>query len=364
MLGAILGYAEISKHMIAARKTNDIDDYMDEILNAGNRAKELIQQMLTFSRLAPASSDDESPVTLLSPVVKEVTYLLRSSIPSTIDLIYKVENADIKARIQPVNLHQIIMNLGINALDAIGEYGKINITLSILHAAEQVCSSCKHPFEGRYAKLTVSDTGSGISESVCQNIFNPFFTTKSAGKGTGMGLAVVHGLMHGFGGHIQVESVVGKSTSFTILLPLVINPAVEETHPVLLQNKSNTLEGLRIMVVDDEIPLSRMLQEALGLHGAQVTSFNSPLDAWSTFEKRPEDIDIVITDETMPGLSGMHLAERMLKLKPGLPVILCTGYSEHATPELAQQAGLAGFFYKPLFVNDLIQKIQSILDEK
>jgi len=364
LLGAIMGYSELSKLKIATNNTDVVDNYMDEILKAGNRAKELISQMLAFSRVAPDAKGTEAPVTLLTPVIKEVAYLMRSSIPSTINLHYQVDDQNIKARIQSVNLHQIIMNLGINARDAIGEYGNITISLSRQHFCEQVCDSCQHAFKGEFARLTVSDTGSGIPEHILKNIFNPFFTTKGVGKGTGMGLAVVHGLVHGLGGHIQVESLPGKGTAISVLLPLVTTVEAGEDSHTTADSTSVTLVGMNIMVVDDELAMTAMLREVLSTHGAQVLAFNSPLAAWSVFEQESDEIDVVITDETMPGLSGMHLAERMLKHRPGMPIILCTGYSEHATPELAEQAGLAGFFYKPLKMIDLLQKLRRILQQR
>jgi len=357
MLGAIMGYAELSKHFIPSGSSEKIDGYLDEILKASNRAKELISQMLTFSRLTPDTPGENAPVTLLTPVVKEVVSLLRSSIPSTIDLNYEVEDADLKSLILPINLHQIILNLGINARDAIGEYGKINITLGKYVTRGQVCDSCQQHFAGEFAQLTVSDTGTGIELHVLKNIFNPFFTTKVVGKGTGMGLPVVHGLVHALGGHIQVESILGKGTAISVLLPLALTAASDESLINIPVSTGGTLVGLSIMVVDDELFMTAMLQEFLSMRGAQITTFNSPLAAWTAFEHQPHSVDVVITDETMPGLSGMHLAERMLKLRPDLPIILCTGYSDHATAELAEKAGLAGFFYKPLKLNVLLERI-------
>lgn len=360
MLGAIMGYTELSKNFIAAGSTAKLESFMDEILKASHRAKELIAQMLTFSRLAPEEKGGAAPVTLLTPVVKEVVSLLRSSIPSSIELNYQIEGEDLKAHILPVNLHQIILNLGINARDAIGEYGKINITLERHKDNDQVCSSCQQNFAGEFAQLTVSDSGTGIAPQVLKNVFDPFFTTKEVGKGTGMGLSVVHGLVHVIGGHIQVHTTLGKGTAISVLLPLAHSTASAETSTLMVKNTTGSLAGLRIMLVDDELFMTAMLQEFLLTQGAHITTFNSPVAAWETFAQEPDKVDLVITDETMPGLSGMHLAMRMMQHKPGLPVILCTGYSDHATPELAAQSGLAGFFYKPLSMQELLLKIHDI----
>ena len=368
MLGAILGYTELSQLVIATNKPSDVPQYLEEIVKASNRAQELISQMMTFSRLSPELHTGTAPITLVPGIVKEVVALLRSSIPATININYHIDADDLKSRIHAVNLHQIILNLGINARDAIGEYGTIDITLSRQKNIRQICSSCQHGFEGDFVKLSMRDTGSGIAATTLNKIFDPFFTTKGVGKGTGMGLSVVHGLVHAIGGHIAVESEIGKSTTINILLPLADSLTQHKTQPALrLQNQrdsNDNLAGLRIMVVDDELSMSSMMQEFLLIYGASPIAFNSPLAALAAFENDPALFDIVITDETMPGLSGMHLAARMLQLKPELPIILCTGFSENATPELALQASIAGFFYKPLRVHELKQKIQEIWQKR
>lgn len=360
MLGAILGYAELSQHVIATGKPQAIDTYLVAISNAGNRAKELIAQMLTFSRKSAIATEDV-PVILLEPVVKEVITLLSSSIPSSIELNYRITAENIKSRIQPVHLHQIIVNLGINARDAMGEYGKIDITLSSYHSHGAICDSCKHPITGDYAQISVIDSGSGIDTQLLGKIFDPFFTTKGVGMGTGMGLSVVHGLVHSLGGHIRLETG-ATGTAISILLPLE-NSQLEEVHATAfsLPRPQDLLRGAHIMVVDDETTMATMLRELLSMHGAQVTVFNAPLEAMASFENNPQIIDLVITDETMPGLSGMHLAEQMLKIKPALPIILCTGYSERATAESTASIGIAGFFSKPVKMNELLQKVQQVL---
>ena len=361
MLGAMMGYSELTQQVVRSGQVENVARYQDEILKAGQRAKELIAQMLTFSRMPSDSNNDDVPIILITPILKEVVSMLRSSIPSSIDLNYQSDDANLKTRIQPVNLHQIILNLTVNARDAIGEYGRIELKLSRQHLPESVCASCQHPFAGDFIKLSVSDTGSGIEGHLLQNIFNPFFTTKEVGRGTGMGLSVVHGLVHTLGGHIQVESTMGKGTKISILLPEATEPNTEVTLHDTLENTEGMLAGKHIMVVDDELSMTAMLSEFLTIHGAITTTFNSPVAALNDLEEHPDKIDLVLTDETMPSLSGMHMAEHMLKCRPTLPIILCTGYSEHATPELAAQAGLVGFLYKPLNLNDLLHKIHLTL---
>jgi PAS domain S-box-containing protein len=358
MLGAMMGYTELSQHMLAAGKADVVLRYQGEILSAGTRAKELIAQMLAFSR---SSSDKEggiAPVTLLTPIVKEVIAMLRSSIPVTVNINYRVEADDLKARIQPVHLHQILLNLGVNARDAMGEYGKIDILLSRYHSDNQLCSACKNQFSGDYARISVKDSGSGIPDAVLNKIFDPFFTTKSVGKGTGMGLSVVHGLVRSAGGHILLESSATAGTTFDILLPLA-----DEAHSeaAVIEAAAVSIKGARILVVDDELPLATMMQEYLTSYGAQVVSFTNPMKALEAFIQNAYDYDVVITDEAMPGISGMLLAEKMLLVRPGMPIILCTGYSDHANPETVEKIGIAGFFQKPINVNELMRKIQALL---
>lgn len=362
ILGAMLGYVELSQALLqngAQLSTAKLDRYLGMIKASGTRAKELIAQMLTFSRLTP-EGNEEAPVSLLTPIVKEVVSLLRSAIPRTVDLNYRLQVDGLKARIQPVHLHQIILNLGINARDAMSEYGKIEIVLDKQLVAERVCASCKHVYSGEFVAITVKDSGSGIAEHVQSKIFDPFFTTKEVGKGTGMGLSVVHGLVHALGGHINVVSGAETGTEITICLPHEIAAEALPESVVPTQSEAN-IKGAMIMVVDDEQAMATMFHEFLSIQGAHIVSFTDPLLALEAFAQNPGSIDLVISDEAMPGMSGMHLSQQLLKHKPGLPVILCTGYSERATDEAIAKAGIAALFYKPLKMNELLMKIEELL---
>jgi len=351
MLGAMLGYAELLKHVTATPSPDPqrTQKYIDAIIAAGNRTKELITQMLIFSRPQAAEPSGEAPVTLLQPVVKEVMHLLRSTIASSIELNYTIEDEDLRARIQPVHLHQILMNLAINARDAIGEYGRIDVNLAQREVAA-TCDACHTSFSGDYVVFTVRDSGQGIPEHLLTKIFDPFFTTKEVGKGTGMGLPVVHGIVHALGGHITVESAAGRGTVVRVLLPTVRVEVLHEVVDVVSGSDAadGVLSGLRIMVVDDERAMASMLQEMLSMHGAHVVAYNKPREALAAFERNPGSVDLVVTDETMPKLSGLDMARIMLRLRPGIPIILCTGYSAHVNEDIARQAGLSGFMYKPV----------------
>ncbi len=355
MLGAMLGYTELIKQVSTGESQKRVHKYSDEILAAGNRAKELIAQMLMFS--SPQADSQEVHVTSLQPALKEVVYLLRASIPSSIEIHYHIEEAELSARIQPVHLHQILMNLLINARDAIGDHGRIDVRLSS-RTLSGICASCHASFSGDYVQLSVKDSGSGISGQQLSKIFDPFFTTKEVGKGTGMGLSVVHGIVHALCGHVAVVSEVGKGTTFQLLLPKETTAGMQEQVIAVPDVVDKLLSGLSIMVVDDEHAMSSMLYELLSMHGAQVTVYNLPMEALKAFVYNPNGIDLVITDEAMPDISGFDLAKAMLHEKPNLPILLCTGYSEHVNADIARQNGIAGFMVKPVETLKLLQWIK------
>jgi signal transduction histidine kinase/CheY-like chemotaxis protein len=359
ILAAILGYTELlgtpssDKVPLSARNQK----YISQIHVAGNRATELISQMLIFSGLGLEHEIGNPPITALQPMVTEVRGLLRATIPSTIEINNHQENENLHIQIQPVHLHQILMNLAINSWQAMGEYGRIDIGTTRGNLSG-VCVSCHQSYSGDYATVSLSDTGSGISELERTKMFDPYFSTKKKGMNSGMGLSIVHGIVHARGGHIQVESSAEGGTTFNLCLPLASpeDASQEITNTTSIEN----LKGLRIMVVDDESSLADLLYDYLTRSGAEVILFTDPVLAWEAFLLIGNSIDLVITDETMPGMSGMLLAKKLLNLKPSLPIILCTGYSNHANPKSAAKIGIAGFFYKPLKMSELILKIQML----
>jgi CheY-like chemotaxis protein len=370
ILGGILGYTELALAMLKRDKPKleSVQRYLAETQSAGIRAKELVAQMLVFSRMRSEQDEGETPVIWLQPVFKEVIGLLQSTIPATIKLNYHTPEHDLQAAIQPVHLHQILLNLGVNARDAMGEYGNLDFSMSAVTLENALCAACNNPFSGNFVEISVRDSGSGIPPEILQNIFDPFFTTKEVGKGTGMGLSVVHGVVHTLGGHILVDSHLGKGashigrgTAIRILLPQVEREVTAEQQNALGVNlDAPVLSGIRIMVVDDEHTMASMLTELLSMHGATVATFTESPQALLTFQKDPHAVDIVITDETMPSLAGMDMANLMLQERPGLPIVLCTGFSEHATAELAAHEGIAAFMRKPLNIPELIEHIRKL----
>ncbi len=362
ILGAILGFAELTKMLLpdSPKNLDKMQHYVDEVILASQRARDLIAQMLIFSRLQPDAEDRAPAVVLLHPIVKEVVGLLRSSMPATIKLSYRVSDPEIKAGIQAVHLHQVLMNLCINARDALGEYGTIKVSTAT-RAYDHVCDSCQHAFAGRYAEIAVADSGPGIAENIRAKMFEPFFTSKEVGKGTGMGLAVVHGVVHALGGHIIVESAVGTGSTIRILLPEPAPDATAkngEAATGLLQEQA--LAGLRIMVVDDERAMGSMLLELLDMQGAIPLYFENGKTALAYFQAHRDQIDVVVTDETMPELSGFNMAVEMLKIRPGLPIVLCTGHSDYVDRDMALASGLGAFLNKPLDLAKLVETIKKL----
>jgi len=361
LLGSILGYAELlrlevpNENKLSERHQN----YISQIGMAGKRAKELISQMLIYSRPEQSDVMSSNPVILLSPIIKEATQLLRSMIPSSIEISCKIVDEEILGRISPVGLNQIILNLAVNARDAINEYGQIEITLDQTKQFG-VCASCHKEFDGKYASLKVRDSGVGMTSQLLNKIFDPFYTTKEVGKGTGMGLSVVHGIVHSIHGHITVSSVKGEGTEFTILLPAEEGSAIVKEMSWQNSVVGNALAGLNILVVDDDQVLATMISEFLNLYAMNVKVFTNSVEAWSDFESSPNFYDMAILDVTMPELSGMDLARSMLKLRPEFPVLLCTGFSDRVNVDVIHKVGIAGFMRKPLELLKVLEWIKNI----
>jgi len=266
----------------------------------------------------------------------------------------------------PVQFHQILMNLVINARDAsVDGYGQIEIDAERQHYAG-VCSACQQPIYGDYVVLTVSDTGEGIPEEIRSRIFDPFFTTKEIGKGSGMGLSVVHGLVHSKGGHIVIRpGEQNQGTTIEVLLspPAEAVTADDSRTTSSRDNEKTLLEGLHILVVDDEQPITRMIQKLLERHGARVTVFNDPIGALVAFRGNRESFDLMVTDQSMPKLSGLDLSREVLKLRPDLPIIVCTGFSEKLNDDVIRRHGIARLFFKPVDHQQFVDEI-AMLTEK
>jgi PAS domain S-box-containing protein len=354
MLAVILGNAELALDDLEG--DGEPSRNIEHIIDASKRARDLVRQILAFSR----QSSRGKKVFGLSSVVKETYELLRGSLPSTIqmELDHQTDADTILA--DPSQIQQVIMNLVTNAADAMREQGGVlRLTVSSTRITRGQGSK-KGLLPGTYVTLTVQDTGTGMTGAVRDRIFEPFFTTKEPGRGTGMGLSVVYGIVIAHNGSIEVESKPDKGSRFRVLLPSNDSREIEAR-----QETADVPGGTeRVLLVDDEPPVVEMLASALQRCGYDVATANSGTEALEVFFKDMDAFDIVITDQTMPDVTGVDLAKRMLKARKDLPIILLTGFSEIISEEKAKSMGIKEFLMKPTERREVAKVIRQVLDEK
>lgn len=353
ILFPIIGYTEMI--LEDAPEGSDLRENLHEVLSASLRAGDLVKQILAFSR----QEEKELKPIKIQMVVKEAIKLMRASIPTTIDITLQVDNNCGMVLADPTNIHQIVMNLMTNAYHAMeADGGTLTVGLyEVILSAEDVTAFDLHP--GTFVCFSVSDTGHGIVKHVLDRIFEPYFTTKTNGKGTGLGLSVVHGIVKSYKGDIRVYSEPGKGSVFHVYLP-VINSQREET---MMMNHLSVRGGdEHILLVDDEEPILKMEKQMLERLGYQVTSRTSSLEALEAFRSSLNKFDLVITDMTMPNMTGDKLACEIKKIRKKIPVIVCTGFSEKMSGERAKALGIDEFLIKPIVRSDLAQKIRTVMD--
>ena len=352
ILAAIMGYAEMTRNKLGGR--HDLQLYLDQVLKSCDRAKNLVAQILTFSRKA----DQEIRPIDMGPLVKESLKMLRATLPSTIKINVNLRQDLCVVLAEPTHIHQVILNLCTNAAQAMREKGGVlEVGLQKIEVTPQTAILQKDLGPGPYVTLTVGDTGSGISPGILDRIFDPFFTTKQRGEGTGLGLSVVYGIVKRCGGIITVQSEIGGGSVFTVYLPAVSHELESEADS--FEPDASGYE--RILFVDDEDTLVKMAQESLNELGYQVVTTTSSEKALELFRYRPYSFDLVITDMTMPGMTGASLAVELMKIRPDLPVILCTGFSELITEEQARSMGIREFILKPVSFREIARHIRRIL---
>lgn len=357
ILGAIQGYTELNLDL--AEDGTDTKDNLKEILQAARRAKELVKQILTFSRKARKTLE---PVHA-HLVVGEAMRLLRKTIPATIEFKVDISKKDDTVLADPTQLHQIVMNLCTNSYHAMrGEGGLLRVTLEPVMLDKAQARRINGLKEGSYVRLTVDDTGEGIPPEVMSKIFEPFFTTKAQSEGTGMGLAVVHGIVKNHGGGITIESALGKGTKVAVYLPQHASMKSLEAKPSVDAALARGNE--RLLIVDDEIPLSVMMGKMLKNLGYSVEIVNSSTEALELLAKNIYEYDLLITDQAMPKLSGDKLAGEALKIRPDMPIIMCTGFSETVNENNAASIGLKDLLMKPVSVEALAMSVRGVLDGK
>ncbi|WP_163339086.1 PAS domain-containing protein [Desulfopila sp. IMCC35008] len=357
ILGSILGYAEMVQEDCPPGSTMRRD--MDRVVEASLRAKELVRQILAFSH---QTETEEVP---LQPalIIKEAVKMLRSSLPTTIDLQQDIDPEAGLTLADPTQIHQILTNLCTNAFHAMEKTGgTLNISLKNKSFTLSELVHAPHVQPGTFVEISVRDTGPGIKPEIMDKIFDPFFTTKEIGKGTGMGLAIIHGIAKKSGGFISCKSSPSEGTTFYVYLPIYagMTPPVAEMAPLELIKPGNE----RILFIDDEEMLAEMGKTMLERLGYKVTVETSSIQALRILQNQPDRFDLIITDQTMPGMTGSDLARRILQLRPKLPIILCTGFSNQISEEKAKIYGIKGFAMKPLAKKDLADLIRKVLDEE
>lgn len=352
ILTSIIGFAQIA--LEDADQGSALEDDLNEILTAGTRAKDLVKQILTISR----RSDEQRVPIRIDLIAREVLKFIRSSIPTTIDIESNITScASIMGN--HAQMHQIFMNLFTNAAHAMEkEGGKMYLRMEDVYL--DAGDVLKYPDlkSGNHIKIVVSDTGAGIPHDIIDLIFEPYFTTKNAGEGTGLGLAIVHSIIMSYGGTIFVSSQLGKGAVFTIYLPIA------KTIPVYEPHKPETLpRGTeKILFVDDELPIVKLNQNILQRFGYQVTTQTNSLEALSLIEESPCGFDLLITDMTMPHLTGEKLSQALLEINPEIPVILCTGYSKKLLDGSAAKKNIKAVLKKPIPRQQLLETVRSVLD--
>lgn len=354
ILGIMLGNAELAADDIP--EWNPAKHNLNEIKSASLRAKDVVRQLLTFSRKA---EEYRRPLDLV-PVIKEAIKFLRSSIPTSIEIRQNVADECHTVAADPTQIHQVMMNLSTNAVHAMEEKGGIlEFSLQNFTVGETTEAYESKLRPGEYVMLKVSDTGSGIPAEVLDRIFDPYFTTKDVGKGTGMGLAVVHGIVETHGGAIRVESEEDLGTTFKIFLPVITDriSSVEETREDLPTGTE------RILFIDDEEPLARLGSLQLKKLGYRVHAETNPNKALDLFCSNPEQFDLVITDMTMPNMTGDQLITEILRIRPDTPIVLCTGFSERIDEDKARMLGARAYVLKPLDRKKLAITVRELLDK-
>jgi len=361
ILTIINGNAEIAKDDITAE--NPARENIEEIQKASNRAKDLVSQILAFSR------KEKKELIAIQPqsMIKETLKFLRSITPTTVSIIQNISEDCSLIRADPTGLHQLLMNLFANAVHSMNEKGKVSVSLQNVNLDgdnfDKITTttqffSIKKP--GKYVRLSVTDHGTGMDSETVKRIFDPFYTTKEVGKGTGMGLSVVHGIIESHGGFIDVESKPGQGSTFHVFLPITEEEEAFEAKATILPQKGTE----RILFIDDEESLLTLGKRILESLDYKVTTESNSLKALEIFKAAPDQFDLIITDQAMPNMSGSEFISEIVKVRPGIPIILCTGYSSKISEENAKDKGISKFINKPYSKKVLSESIREVLMAK
>lgn len=355
ILSSVLGFTELSLDEVEDGSV--IKDNLEEVMIAGNRAKYLVQQILTFSH----KEDPEVTVIKLKPIVEEALKMIRASLPSSI-LIQSELHSDSSILADPTQIHQVVMSLCINSGHAMDSAeGTLRVTLEDRYLDETILPEKSPLSAGNYVEITVEDTGGGIKDEHMSQLFDPFFTTKPEGEGTGMGLSVIKGIVKTLKGTILVDTKAEKGTSFKVYFPIMGNLAEEfKVNPTYESTRGTE----RILFVDDEEALVQLWVQVLGNMGYDITASNCCLDALKLLKDHPNDYDLIITDYAMPNMTGGRMIREILKIRPDIPIILCTGYHHKIDESQAKQFGISAYINKPILRAEILNVVRHVLDKK
>jgi len=356
ILSPIIGYTELL--LSEMQENSSSKKRLNIVLNAAMRAKNLVQQILAFSR---QHKPDKKP-TAIQPAIKEILTLLESILPATIEIVQNVDEKCGMVMADYTQIHQILMNLCTNAFQAMEKTGgKLKLDLEETESLPDNLLTDTSETKKGYALLTISDTGRGIEKDALKRIFEPYFTTKDMEKGTGLGLSVVHGIVKEYGGEITVYSELDKGTIFKIYIPLIESSEVENSTSNILPERS---VGKKILLVDDEEIVLSVVSEILEQSGHYVTSFKSSSQALKKFQEDPSYFDLIITDKTMPELTGLQLATEAIKTRKNIPIILCSGFIDFDLKETAEKTGIVTVLQKPISMKILIETVSDTFNRK
>ena len=355
ILSSVIGYTEIALDDVPQRSV--LHSNLQEVFQAGCRARGLVKQIIAFSR----QSNLEKKALEISPLVKETLKFLRASIPTTIDIRENMETDLNPVMTDPTQINQILMNLCTNAAHAMQEKGgTLEVGLDNVTLADSDFKSRHSDMNpGPYLKLSISDTGHGMSPNVLERIFDPYFTTKEMGEGTGLGLAVVHGIVKSLDGTITVYSERGKGSTFNVYLPAITSDVKPEFNAV----ESIPTGNERILFIDDEQPIVNLAKQVMERLGYDVVTKTDSIEALRLIQANPAKFDLVITDLTMPNMAGDALAQEIMRIRPDIPIILCTGFSKRISEEKAKDLGIRAFVNKPILKPEIAETIRKVLDE-
>ncbi|MCH7854575.1 MAG: response regulator [Proteobacteria bacterium] len=362
MLGGIIGFAELAAE--EAPKNSAIGGYLENVLSVSGQAVQLVKQILTFSRY----QEEEKYVVELTRIIDECSSLIRQTIPSNIELVTEYRGASFTILANDTTMHQVIVNLYANAASAIGKHsGKIKLVLDYFDgippedADQDSMARAVVDDQRRYVRMRLHDSGGGIPADILHRIFEPFFTTKDQGSGTGMGLAVVHSIIQNHSGWIEVDSA-DDGTTFTVYLPFVDEvPSFDDGESTVVLAESTG--GERILAVDDDDMIADLLLRVLTRQGYEVVIAKNGEEAIRAYRAEADTFDLVITDQTMPGMNGDELVVEIFSIRADQPVILCTGYSNIITEEYALSMGIRRYLLKPVAIRELCKSVRSVLDE-